>query len=300
MLIGSKALIHHGIQLDRAPNDTDFIVKPEAYEKIKSVFGSKVILEKDNRFGKTLFVSGYKPLEYEIASENTTGQQLLDIIGEQQVAPLDVLYTLKLSHRYLKNNPFFIKTMRDIQLMRKHGAKLPDGLKDWYKARMKKTYDYSHPKLNTSKDGFFTDNFYLYEHDELHKSIAKYEKPAYEYIKVDTAEVQCSKDKFWSVSEEIRMLTVYEESCALALERHQVPHLYKPNPDTSFLMGLQKVCTSIASGFWREYAWESYDSVVEYYNQRPGEYVRKFREDVAAGKVGLWKGGENPMSEHEH
>lgn len=294
MIIGSKALILNGINPGRECRDSDFIVRPDEYEKIKADFGKRLVCEKPNRFGKTMFVLGHKPLEYEIAAEGTTGAALLDIC-DKEYADLDVLYTLKLSHRYLKNSPNFGKTMADIHLMRAHGAKVPDYLKEWYKARMKFTYNYSHPKLNTTREGFFKDDFLYFDHDDIHRSIAKLDKPAFEYIKLDSGEVQCSKKQFLEVSEEIRLLTVFEESAVLAIERHQYPNDYKPNPDTSFKFALEKVCTSISSGWWREYAWENYHKVMDYYNQRPGEYVRIFRAAVAAGKVGLWKGDENPM-----
>lgn len=38
------------------------------------------------------------------------------------IAPLVLLYTLKMSHEYLKDSPHFLKTMKDIQTMRKYNA----------------------------------------------------------------------------------------------------------------------------------------------------------------------------------
>ena len=101
-------------------------------------------------------------------------------------------------------------------------------------------------------------------------------------IKADTAEVFCSKEKFLEAPEHIRLATVLEESYVLALERHQIPNNFEPPRDRSFLIALEKVCTSIASGWWREYAWENYDAVRALYNP---DYVDNFHAGLFVGFV---------------
>ena len=183
------------------------------------------------------------------------------------VPSLNILYMLKMSHRYKKNSPHFLKTMRDIQKMRAAGAVIQEEHKDFYKVRMAATYDYSHPNLNQDKGGFFRpeDNFYEFDHDSIHEAVALDGDPAYTKYAVEGAEVLSSKQKFFSVDERTRLLGVYEEACVLALERSQIPNRFSVDPEWSFKMALMKVCTSITSGWFREYAYENYDRVMFLY-----------------------------------
>ncbi len=224
------------------------------------------------------------------------------------VMPLDVLYTLKMSHRYLKDSPHFRKTRNDILLMRQHGAKIFD--QAWLKRREEETYWYKHPKLNTTKGDFFKGDGvpYVYDHDDIHKVVAHYCShdgtqrgffepwgwtmealmaqnklvPAYRLYMKDGAEVQCDKQKFFDLAEHIRLWGVLEEAQVLALERSQIPFRGKVDPRRSFDIALQKVCTSITSGWFREFAWENFDRVEQMYEP---DYVDRFWKAVEAGQV---------------
>lgn len=180
---------------------------------------------------------------------------------------LNILFMLKMSHRYKKNSPHFRKTMLDIQRMRFAGAVIQEEHKPFYIRRMDATYWYEHPNLKQNKAEFFNpeDEFYLYDHDSIHEAIALGERPAYMDYAVDGQEVLSSKIKFFEASHQTRVYGVYEEACVLALERSQIPHRFKPDPEWSFKMALMKVCTSITSGWFREFAWENYDEVLELY-----------------------------------
>ena len=104
--------------------------------------------------------------------------------------------------------------------------------------------------------------------------------PAYTKYMKDGAQVMTSKDKFFAANEFVRLLGVYEESCVLALERSQIPHDFKPSPRYSFELALMKVCTSITSGWFREYAWENYDKVLDLYNELgEDDYVQRFKRN---------------------
>jgi hypothetical protein len=237
---------------------------------------------------------GEKPIEFEIAHEGSTAASLLVLVHQHGLfreiegiayAHPSVLYTLKMSHRYLKNSRYFSKTMADIHALRAAGfGEIPECLHDWYRERMRVTYLYAHPKLNQSKEGFFKDDNinYVYDHDTLHECVKTFDRPAFEFIKKDAAEVYCSREKFLEAPETIKLATVLEESYVLALERHQIPNDFRPNPEVSFRIALEKVCTSIASGWWREYAWEHYHAVRALY--RP-DYVERFHQGLASGTV---------------
>jgi hypothetical protein len=210
----------------------------------------------------------------------------LSFIGFDLAHPsLDILYTIKMSHRFLKNSPHFLKTMRDIQLMASLGAKIPETHKDWFKAREKATYTYAHPKLNQGKEGFFDKNqgvTYTYDHDSIHRAMAHLELPAYEYYKGDTAEVFCDKTKFDALPELTKLYGVIEEAYVLAIERSQVPFEGKPHVKYSFDKALEKVCTSITSGWFRRFSYDNYDKVQSLYDPN---YMDKFRKGIEIGVV---------------
>lgn len=300
-LIGSEALIHH-IDGFRVGRDTDLI---GTYDEIMDY--NKMIMRdmKTNMTfcapsdrGKknvTKFSNGVI-VEAEIAWSDTNQEQLLDllsndpdtrIINGMMIPSIDVLYALKMSHRFKKNSVHFEKTMQDILVMREFGAKIPARYVEWYDRRVKETYDYGHPSLMRSKADFFKDDAidYRYDHDTIHLSVMKGERPAYTYFKPEDQDVWCSKEMWDNCPEEIKLRAVYEESATLALERSQIP-FREADPFKSFTMALEKVCTSITSGWFRDYAWEHYYDALAMYDP---EYVNKFWADVDNGLVKTFK-----------
>src|SRR5699024_4000026 len=91
------------------------------------------------------FTSSYRLLKY--AKANIQKDRLS---GFYWATP-DICLAIKLSHRYLKNNPFFLKTMSHIQYLRGKGVTLDDDLTEIMLKRQKETLNYAHPVLDTSK-----------------------------------------------------------------------------------------------------------------------------------------------------
>jgi hypothetical protein len=243
--------------------------------------------------GKKLFIKvGERIVEVELIWPGNTTEQLVELIkadpltkrrGDDLIPSLDVLFMLKMSHRYLKNSPHFLKTMRDIKAMRELGARIRPEHQEFFKAREKATYTYKHPKLNVMKQDFFTGDGvkYLYDHDTIHLSVKHLDRPAYTYFKPDQNEVFCDRGMFEACDEQTRLYAVLEESYVLALERSQIPFPNMPRKQ-SFDMALEKVCTSITSGWFREFSWENYDKVQALYNDN---YVDRLYQGVESGLV---------------
>lgn len=317
LLVGSVALAYHldklGITHNIKPADVDFIVRDsvhqtELYEHFRkvalnvhtiSVVNSKkfntstraiqladmiaeITYPKDGTGGPTTTSELYRASEFWTDRHEFMGVECV-------VAPLDVLYTLKMSHRFLKNSPHFSKTMLHIRNMRhpKVGAKITSH--EWLKRREQETYDYSHPNLNVSKSEFFNSNFdYVYDHDSIHEAVKLLDRPAYTfYMASEESEVNCSKDKFFAQERTVQLLGVLEETYVLALERSQVPTDFAVDPRVSFMIALEKVCTSITSGWFREFAWENYELIVKMYDEA---YVDKFKHALAKGAIKPFKG----------
>lgn len=299
-LIGSRAMNHWvNPEHQRTPNDLDivgtydeitaFVKHIRRTEKIKAQYpfdsGKKIFIKTEKRI-----------IEAEVAWENSNSLWLQEIIArdgivknidglDMLIPPLNLLYTLKMSHRYLKDSPHFLKTMKDIQIMRTYNAIIPEEYKEFYEERQAIQYNYKLPKLNQNKDTFFSGDgiVYEYDHDTIHEAVKFLEQPAYTYYA--DGEVWSSKEKFAQCSEEVKLYGVLEESLVLACERSQLAFNPRPDARWSFEHALFKVCTSITSGFFREYAWENYDKVIDLYNKVGLNYVEKLDAGIESGIV---------------
>lgn len=298
LLIGSAAYRRHVPNTQRPVRDLDFIGRYEDVHELLKLpqfhgaacmpihCGRKLVIDKNTG----------PIIEVEIAWPGTTADALLRLIPKYhnlmtssassitcEVAPFEVLYALKMSHRYLRNSPHFIKTRDDIIAMRELGATIEPKYEEWFKERERETYNYDHPNLSQSKKSFFTDNVrYVYDHDSIHESVKLGVKPAYSYFIKDGAQVAVDKSKWDKLPYISKLNSVIEEAMVLSLERSQILHPGKLTPERSYVVALQKVCTSITSGWWREFAWENYDTAI---NNVPTDYCDKFWRDVNSGKV---------------
>lgn len=310
IVIGSRAMMRFKEVVK--PNDLDLVGTYEEAQTFRKAL--KPIAFHPINDGKSLYMKCADGLivEIEIAWEGSRAEGFLKFAErfpeafsrtpfrcgtgpkdrmELTTPSLNVLYMLKMSHRYLKDSPHFLKTMRDIQDMRKMGAKIEDDHHPYYLKRMAETYTYSHPRLNVSKDGFFDEQstgvVYTYDHDSIHEAVKTLNRPAYTYFKPEDSEVLCSKEMFFALQPLIRLYAVLEEAYVLALERSLIPFPNGKTPKEAFDMALMKVCTSITSGWFREFAWENYDKVQELYSHH---YVHRFRVGLESGVVKPFNG----------
>ena len=302
-LVGSAAAKVHDIDLGRSNVSVDVDIMGEYDDVISFIkahnYTSIRPFDEGNKIAARVVHDEYKVIEAEVAWSNSTAKSFIDLVradpetrylgltsGITIAAPSPTwLLALKLSHRYLRNSPHFYKTMQDIRMLRRYARPFTQEQLDWIKAREEVTYTYSHPKLNVSKDVFFTDDVkYEYDHDSIHENIALFEKPAYTYF-LEGA-VYVSKEKWDKQPEGIKLAAVYEEACVLSLERSIVPFGVKGDGRAQFAYALQKVCTSITSGWFREYAWENHDRVLAMFST---SYITRFEIANALGFVKLYK-----------
>ena len=316
LLIGSRALVANNPELanTRKCVDWDFICTIEQFKEWHKANKENLQFAIPTQQGKYYHARDKDGMnyEFELAWEGTSAAMILDWYGQGDKTAFNYdLLMIKESHKYKRNSPHFLKTMADIKFLREkiHG-KVQDSWakeeREFFNLRESESYTYAHPKLNVSSKDFFNGDGvnYVYDHDSIHLTVAltvdaDYENtpsdqhlplmantPAYTYYMKDGSEVMTSKELFFKVPEETRLYGVYEESCVLALERSQIPHgLGKeggPTPRWSFEMALMKVCTSITSGWFREYAWENHDKVMALYNELgEDDYIERFKRNGA-------------------
>lgn len=285
IIVGSRALaLRYPTILDRKPVDFDFICSINEANAWVNKYESSICPTKTYEVKNKLIIEGSINCEFEIIKENHSSNLFNDfVINDKQtintdfglVPHIDLLFLLKSSHKYLKDSPHFWKTAIDYHKIKDYGGKIRDEHKELLALREKETYDYAHPKLNQSKKDFFSDDNinYQYDHDEIHECVKHLDKPAYKYYMANDAEVMWDKNKFLSCPREIQLYGVLEESYVLALERSLIPHPGVLTPKQAFAFSLSKVCTSITSGKFREFAYENIFDVFKMYNE---DYYSKF------------------------
>jgi hypothetical protein len=281
----------------RKPVDFDWVCTMSEYEtwmekNSAKVKPTKVYSESGGNFHK-MIVEGSSNCEFEIIQAGQSSEILQKIVESNSetletpfglVPTFDMLFTIKQSHRYLKNSPHFWKTLADWHTMRVFGAKVRPEYEAFLKVREKETYNYSHPKLNVTKKDFFKDDNieYVWDHDDIHKSVARQERPAYTYYLKDGEQVQCDKSKFFACPRDIQLSGVVEEAAVLAVERSLVPHPGVWTPEYAWKFALAKVCSSITSGWFRQFAYENAPEILKLY---PQGYWEKFQKDCESGGV---------------
>lgn len=301
LLIGSRALAMRApIILKREPKDFDFIcTREEAMQWVGKHADTLKWTKMYSPSESKLIIEGEVPIEFELVEHRASARLLVEAVKNDpdtihtedfgMIPTLDVLFLLKKSHRYLKNSPHFWKTVQDYHRMKAMGAVVRPEHEQLFQLREQETYVYKHPKLNVSKDAFFDGDQvpYEYDHDSLHVAVKHLDEPAYRYFQKDGAQVACDRTKFFAASREVQLFSVLEESYVLSIERSQVPHPGVMTPRASFMLALSKVCSSIASGWWREFAYENVFDVLKLYSD---SYMDKFRAGVEQGVVKPYAG----------
>lgn len=289
VLIGSEAAKVHHPELWDEPRDIDLVLSYDEFLKLIEDKNIPVVPSAKNKF---VGEHEGRIIEFEIAFEGSSAASLLERVEGQPgnildievlVPTMDWLLTIKASHRFKKKDRYFEKTLLDYHQMKTDlGYSIADS--EWLEHREQETYTAKRPSLSTTKDDFFADSklTYEYDHDSLHRAVVHLEQPAYLYYQKDGEEVLCDKSKWDACSYETKLFGVLEECYVLALERSQIPFGERVSPRDSFLMALQKVCTSITSGFFRAFAYENYFVISKMYSD---EYMTRFEEGLKNGIV---------------
>ena len=133
----------------------------------------------------------------------------------------------------------------------------------------KETYPQGNPKLNKSNDEFFDDPVEkVYDHDFLHELYAYEDRPMFEKLKrpeqFDLA--WCNKDLWEQLSQTQKLQCVAEETYVIATERFMVPNDWNYPTKKAFYFALKKVCTTLTSGWFRDFAIDNFPQVFELFD----------------------------------
>lgn len=238
--------------------------------RLKNPDGHEVFLDVETALANSsseMLLDGFHQFHYQVFGANPT--------DARYVTPF-TNYVLAETHRY-KDSVHFEKTRNKVLTgrlkyqSREKPCKFEDSyyyddpkIKEFFDKRCQETYTRAPIKLNVKKEDFFANDGvnYEYDHDELHKVVAIDEMPAYSKIKNSESDVMCNREMWNHATENVKIACVLEESWVIALERRIIPmKMWNATREEQFdaaVTALQKICTTLTSGWFRDYAWQNY------------------------------------------
>jgi hypothetical protein len=296
LIVGSKALKFHYPDFPRKvsdidvigfTNDIDYLVellqpceikKSEHTVLLKNIQNKTDIFDTDN-------------VEVLLADNSTSLKMYLDYDRINLFASKEVIFSLKKSHI---NFPIkFKKHIHDYCFLYEQlwgEDKLSEITLINYKETEFRLGKLKTPSLNKSVDNFFgqskdyVKSYFI--HDEIHKVMAHYDRPLFEKMIVEKTSALCDK-KLWRIFPyEHKCQCVLEEAYVIALERKILPMIFGGGKgytsDEAFDWALMRICTTLCSGWFREFATNNYFIIKMLYNKN---YVEKFLESYEKGNI---------------
>lgn len=137
-------------------------------------------------------------------------------------------------------------------------------------------YPQGNPNLMQSKEDFFDDAVEkLYDHDYLHELYAHYDKPLYTKLLRQADLAWCEESKWQMLSHEDKLKCIQEEVYVIATERYMVRNNWKYPAKKAYMQALQKVCTTLCSGWFRDYSIDFYPDLVHNFDGSKVEKVKQ-------------------------
>lgn len=138
-----------------------------------------------------------------------------------------------------------------------------------------KLYPQGNPNLMQSKEDFFDDSVKkIYSHDYLHELYAHYDKPLYNKLLRHADLAWCEKSKWLELSHEDKLKCIQEEVYVIATERYLVRNQWEYPAKKAYMQALQKVCTTLCSGWFRDYSIDHYPELLNRFDASKVENVK--------------------------
>lgn len=286
LIIGSSALGH------KNPKDLDMIATEEELNKwlLNNPHMDKI--KKHDVHYSMVDTLNKKWVEVEIAEPGNTAYKYqeimksLGVINDIPKASDEVMFSIKKSHIHFPIK--FEKHIKDYQLLLSKIKE--DKYPEITKQRFKETEDrigrkLITPKLAKSNSEFFgqSEGFvkYYFVHDDIHKVMAHMKEPVYTYMQKDETNAFCHKNMWDEFPRKWKNWAVMEEAYVIALERKIIPMIYGGGKywsnDSAFKWALMRICTTLCGGWFREWATNHYDEIMDMYDSN---YVSKFLKAV--------------------
>ncbi|WPS85276.1 hypothetical protein SMD22_01225 (plasmid) [Brevibacillus halotolerans] len=310
IIIGSKALLHQLKQESHErfqKSDFDVIMSFEKFcVWVKQYLPYIVTMypSQRNKYRCVVVKDGTRKLyEIELATKGTSSRFLLDrteavtsgtvkgVFGEVY-SSLTLPYQMLTKRSHLIYPVHFEKNMEDYQLLKSVLGDLnrDENMQTYYNLRFeeaKMRYKQNTPKLNVSTEDFFSSKLPVesyFVHDDLHELMAHNDKPVFTMMQKDSSKAWCEKEMFFALPYEYQVQAVQEEGYVIALERYIIPQYgdYWTDHFECYKKALKRICTTLTSGWFRDFAIENYVEAVRRYNP---EFVNIFKEAYLSGKI---------------
>lgn len=296
IVIGSKALLFRLTQTKevverRAKSDYDVIMTPEEFiqwSHDNNGHISSLVPTKENKYKAVLIFGGKRKVyEIELGLDGTSAKYLLDRVDEvtdtvirgylgERMHTLRPQYLLLTKKSHLIYPVHFEKNINDYHLIKSNfGSFVPnETMNEYYALRSqeaKDRYKQRTPKLNVTTEDFFSSKLnvpHYFVHDDIHEVMAHHDEPVYKKMQPDPSMAWCAKDMFFALPYEMQVQAVQEEAYVISLERYIIPQ-YGDNHENHFEMyknALKRICTTLCSGWFREFAIENYPEAIKRYN----------------------------------
>ena len=300
LVVGSKALNYHFPEFQREVKDIDIIGTTDDINYLIETLNPEKVLDNHNI---TTLLNIQNPNEF----FNTKNVEILNSdnsialteyikyenngnLGGLRYASPEVLLSLKKSHihfpikfqKHIKDYNFLLDFLKE------------DKLENITKINFKETElrfgKLKTPSLKKSTSKFFDQSEgyvkYFYIHDDIHQVMAHYDRPIYEDMQTTSESAWCQKELWDNFSFEKKAKCVLEEAYVIALERKIIPMLNGVSDVVSSKKALEwslmRICTTLCSGWFRQFAADNYSRICEYVNH---QYVQKFLEAEQIGKI---------------
>ena len=300
LIVGSKALKYNYPNLDKIPKDTDVIgskedalyliesLKPISFKEGNGIISLYNIQNKDEIFD----TNNVEVLLTDNSVANTLYIEKAKAKDGIKYATPEILFSLKKSHIHFPLK--FKKHINDYCFL-SNELNSDDVLKDITKIAFLETENrlgkLKTPSLMKTTKSFFgqSTNFVksYFIHDEMHEMVAHYDEPIFNRMLESKNSVNCLKSLWNNFSFEDKCKCVLEEAYVIALERKILPSLFGGQPfltsTESIEWSLMRICTTLCSGWFRQFATDNYVKIYEMYNKN---YVEDF---LTKYKLGLIK-----------
>lgn len=296
LIVGSKALKYHFPSFPRSTRDIDVIGFESDLNHLKGIlnptkvkyYENSVVL-KDIQTKTDIFDSNN--VEILLAERSESLKKYLEYSIGETFAPVEVLYSMKRGHIHFPIK--FKKHIHDYCFLhdKVEGVDILEDITSiHYEETEKRLGKLKTPSLNKSVKEFFgqsqnyVESFFV--HDDIHKVMAHYDKPLFEKMQKDKTFARCEKDIWRIFPYEHKCKCVLEEAYVIALERKILPMLFGEGKAytslEAFDWALMRICTTLCSGWFREFATNNYFIIKKLYNEN---YVEKFLTAYENGDI---------------
>lgn len=294
LLIGSVAARHHFPDF-RKPQDMDLLGTPEEVALWVEANRKRIASYRRKRDHKLILrLHDIGQVEIEIVKPGSSSDAFMKL---NQATTLDGVYVasptslmlIKLSH--LRHPIHWRKNIEDYHFLKARAGAPTQAEREAYLQRRLEV-DIGRQKrrvnLNMTNEQFFEKSSRsvrrIYDHDDLHRATCYYDVPLYETLKRDKDKAMIDKDLFDAIPHADQLRAVREECYAIALERVIIPAIEAGrafDPQGAFLHALQRVCTTLTKGWFREFAIDHYPEIKDV----DRDFVGYFLDAVNDGKI---------------